>query len=308
MNAELSIKIADFWSKNKVAPRTRWWQNPMIIRYINSLVNGESIDGFSMGLTNRAKKLLKNRLPLEKGVSVGCGNGLKEMQLIIQGLVKSFDLFELSAKRISIGRAHARKVGVEEKVRFFNVDAFSHVTGKEIYDIVHWNNSLHHMLNVHTSVVWSRQVLKKNGLFYMDDYVGASRFQWPDRQLEMASEVRRSLRGTKYLRNPARRSMFFNKYLQYRLKRPDPEALRRADPSEAADSEQILPAIAEQFPEAEIIRTGGVIYSLALADVIANFDENLDEDRLLLQSLLDMEISCISQGETHYAACLAIKN
>jgi SAM-dependent methyltransferase len=308
LDADLARKIGNFWSKNRAAPKTRWWDSPVIIRHINAIVNGEPIDGFSMGLINRAKSLLGNRLPLEKGISIGCGNGAKEMQLIGQGLVESFDLFELSDDRIAKGRLLAKDQGIEDNINFVKGDAFSLITLNEKYDLVHWNNSLHHMMDVHYAVSWSRKVLKTGGLFYMDDFVGPSRFQWPDRQLAIASEIRRSLRGTKYLRNPVRNSLFSRKFLPCRLTRPDLEAMRLSDPSEAADSEQILPGIAKQFPEAEIIKTGGIVYSLALKDVIANFDESLEKDRRILQSLLDLEIPCINKGETHYAVCLAIKN
>lgn len=308
MNADLAKKIGTFWSESQAVSRTRWWHSPLIVRFVNSIVNGEPIDDLSMGLTNKAKSLLGSRLPLAKGISVGGGVGTKEMRLISQGLVKSFDLFELSEDRIAQGRALANKLGLGENIRFFHGDAFAAIQGKEIYDLVHWNNSLHHMMDVHQVVFWSREVLKTGGLFYMDDFVGPSRFQWPARQLAIASEVRRSLRGTKYLRSPTRKSLLTRRSLSCRLQRPDLETMRRTDPSEAADSEQILPAIKKFFPEGEIIKTGGIIYSLALADVIANFDETLEEDRRLLQSLLDMEIPIINKGETHYAVCLAIKN
>jgi len=308
MNADLARKIGAFWSKNDSVPGTRWWDSPMVIRHVNVIVNGEPVDGLSMGLINRAKNLLGNRPPLEKGISVGCGIGVKEMQLIREGIVTSFDLFELSTERIARGRALAEKQGMEENVRFINGDAFSTVDGRKIYDLVHWNNSLHHMMDVHHAVAWSKEVLKSGGLFFMDDFVGAAHFQWPEEQLAMATEARRSLRGTKYLRNPAPKSFFSRKYLPCRLKRPNLKGMLRSDPSEAADSDRIIPAIMREFPSAEIIKTGGVIYHLALMDAIANFDETVAQDRRILRSLLDLDMSCIEQGETHYAVCLAIKN
>jgi hypothetical protein len=164
------------------------------------------------------------------------------------------------------------------------------------------------MLDVNQAIEWSNRILKPGGLFYMDDFVGASRFQWPDRQLAMASEVRKSLQGTKYLRNPEKKNFLSRKYLPCRIQRPDFNTMIKTDPSEAADSGQILPAISKWFPSAEVIKTGGVVYSLALANVISNFDESLQEDCLVLKSLLEIETRFIGQGETHYAVCLATKN
>jgi hypothetical protein len=92
--AEISNAIALHWSKvtGSTDPsgrvlKTRWWQHPPILRHINKKVCGKPVDGFSMGLTMRARSLLEGRLPLRKGISVGCGNGMKEMTLLREGIV-----------------------------------------------------------------------------------------------------------------------------------------------------------------------------------------------------------------------------
>jgi len=305
MEKSLAKKIGSHWSNHKPLKRIRWWESPTIVRYVNSIVDGKYVDGRSSGLINRTKKLLKDRLPLEKGISVGCGVGLKEMNLIQQGIVKSFDLFELSSARIDHGRILAKKNGLEKNITFWEGNAFSMVTEKETYDLVHWNNSLHHMMDTEAAVSWSKQVLKTEGLFYMDDFVGANRFQWPERQLEIASDVRKSLIGTKYLRNPHSNHFFSRRRIDWRVKRPKHKHI--ADPSEAADSERILTSIEKHFNDPEIIITGGVIYHLALSDVIYNFDENNEVDLKLLKELLTLEKSCIEEGQTHYAVSLCLK-
>ena len=71
----------------------------------------------------------------------------------------------------------------------------------ESYELVHWNNSLHHMLNVEEAVEWSWKVLKPGGLFYINDIVGPDRFQWTDTMLLEATAVRQSL-PERFLVNP----------------------------------------------------------------------------------------------------------
>jgi hypothetical protein len=78
-----------------------------------------------------------------------------------------------------------------------------------------------------------------------------------------------------------------------------------ADPSEAADSERILPSVREIFPDASIIETGGVIYHLALNDVFANFDES--EDHALLQVALLLDRALTAMGDNHYAVAIATR-
>ena len=77
----------------------------------------------------------------------------------------------------------------------------------------------------------------------------------------------------------------------------------RRDPTEAADSANILPAIRDYFPMASLTLTGGVIYHLALNDVIANFTEA--DDLQLLQSLLVIDSALTSGNLTQYATAIA---
>lgn len=110
-----------------------------------------------------------------KGLSVACGEGRKEMSLVSAGIVEHFDLFEISAARVERGRALAEKKGIADKLTFHVCDAFSTDVGQ--YDIVYWNNALHHMLDTTEAVAWSHERLVRGGSFVMDDYVGRNRLQ-----------------------------------------------------------------------------------------------------------------------------------
>jgi SAM-dependent methyltransferase len=280
--------------------KARWWQHPPIIRHINKNICGEPIDGFSAGLTRRALSLLEGRLPLAKGISIGCGNGLKEMNLLKQGLVETFDLYELAETRIAAGQETAQKDGLSKRIRFIHGDAFELANEPGTYDLVHWNNSLHHMLNVEAAIEWSWKVLKLGGLFYMDDFVGPDRFQWTPQMLLVATAVRQSLPDG-LLVNQCKPGFLLPRV----MRKPNAEKLRQSDPSEAADSSRILGCVKRRFPNADTILTGGVIYHLALSDVLGNFTEN---DLPLLGRLLELDDMCTAVGETHYATALALKS
>jgi SAM-dependent methyltransferase len=302
-NHNLNDKIGSYWSsvaKQSEDLRVRWWQSPHIIRHINKKIAGSPLDGFSAGIAQRAKEIAGDRFPFSRGVSIGCGSGQKEMALIRQGLVSSFDLYELSEVRIEQGRELASKLGVEDKVTFYLGDAFEIVKNKECFDFVHWNNSLHHMFDVEASIKWSYDVLRKGGMFYMDDYVGPTRFQWSDKMLEIVSKVR-SVLPENYLVNPKNPNSLLPKHIN----RPRVEELIQIDPSEAADSERILDCVNKYFPNAEITLTGGVIYHLTLSDILHNFDES--KDRYLLDILMIVDDLCAELGESTYATAIAVK-
>jgi SAM-dependent methyltransferase len=176
----------------------------------------------------------------------------------------------------------AQKRQLVRNAHFIQGDAFQLANEPEQYDLVHWNNSLHHMLNVEAAIEWSWKVLKPGGLFYMDDFVGSGRFQWTPQMLLAATAVRQSL-PDRLLVNPHKLITMLPRI----VKKPDPEKLRQSDPSEAADCSRILECVQRQFPGADIIFTGGVIYHLELSDVLANFAEN--EDFHLLERLLELD-------------------
>jgi SAM-dependent methyltransferase len=289
-------KAAAHWSRMRPAGRSRWWTHPLILRHVNRIVCGVEVDGPSAGLARRMRALAPDG-GFRRGISVGCGNGFKELELLRQGIVQRFDLFEISATRVEQGRARAAQDGLAERATFHVADAFrAAATGA--YDLAYWNNALHHMLDVGEAVRWSRACLVPGGCFVMDDFVGAARFQWPDSQLEAASRVR-ALLPERFLSHPQNASQ----RLPRRIERPDVARLIASDPTEAADSEAILPAVHRVFPGAEIVLTGGVVYHCALNDVLANFAT--PQDNALLQALLLLDETLARGGETHYAVALA---
>lgn len=253
----------------------------------------------SKGLNLRLKEL---GTTFEHGVSVGFGNGYKEFELLKEGLVKNFTLFELSNARIESAREKARILGFENRVEFLNGDCFSYEFGEKV-DFVHWNNSLHHMFDVDKAIAWSHQILETDGVFYMDDYVGPTRFQWSDEALELGTRIKKIL-PDKYLKNPYKP----DELLSRTVLRPDAKILEKSDPSEAADSVQILKSVIKYFPNADITLTGGSIYHGTLSDILHNIDESDLKDKTILDLLLIIDELATKTGiESHYATALGIK-
>lgn len=289
---------ARHWSIERRADRSRWWMHETIIRHINRLACGEAIDGIHQGF----HRLIHDRMPeggFRRALSVGCGSGGKEMRLLKQGIVRSFDLFEIGEHRREQIASKAAEHGLEDRITIHIGDAFREdiVAG---FDLVYWNNALHHMFDAKAAVSWSRRALQPGGWFAMDDFVGATRFQWSDEDLEIASRVRGLLpeRLLVHPGNPEKR-------LPCRLERPAIAAMIEADPTEAADSGNIVHALKAEFPDASIMATGGVVYHLALNDVLNNFEA---EDDALLNALLLLDEALASGGHNQYAVALAEKH
>lgn len=293
------IRAAEHWSQME-APngRPQWWMHPAIVRHVNRLVCGEAIDGQSAGF----HRLIEAEAPkggFPRAISVGSGVAAKEIALLSDGIVQHFDLFEISEARLRASKRLARRHGVFDRIDFHCANAFERAF-PDGFDLVYWNSSLHHMFDAHAAVAWSYRNLKPGGCFAMDEFVGATRFQWTDAELDIASDIRASLSG-QLMRDPGDPT----RSLDGRVLRPDLDAFIAADPSEAADSANILGAVRAFFPEARITLTGGVVYSLALDQVLANFDDVKDAARL--ESLLQLDERLIEDGHVHQAIAIARK-
>ncbi|RDU98394.1 class I SAM-dependent methyltransferase [Trinickia dinghuensis] len=298
-----SNEIGDYWSAQYSKQRTlttRWWESDYIVKRINRKVCGESLPGMSSGLHRVAAERFADRLPFARGVSIGCGTGSKERNVIRSGLVQHFTLFELSSVAVEQGRAQAAREGLEANMTFRMEDGMAAETGEGVYDVVYWNNALHHMFDVKAALEWSRRVLRKGGVMLMDDFVGPTRMQWSDQLLEINNAVRRAI-PPQYLRYPGRPDLM----LQPRVERTPVAAIMAMDPSECADSVNILPELTRVFPDAWVHKTGGGIYHLALNDILHNIIAAQDYD--LLERLLEVDDECAKIGETHYAVAIAVK-
>lgn len=296
-----SLAAARHWNRfdAKWKPsRIRWWESERIVRHVNLKICGKPLNELGAGLPALVRRRFPGRT-FPMAISVGCGAGFKEMMFVQAGLVDHFHLFELSNTRIQQGLALAARLGIADRVTFHNRDGMT-CRDVDSFDMVYWNHALHHMLDVDRAVVWSRDLLNDGGVFVMDDFVGPTRMQWSRRTLELATRVRRALPDWSLSdpRDPRRR-------LSATVNRPNRLAVYLTDPSECADSGRILASIANRFPAAEIIPTGGVVYNLALMDVIHNFDEA--EHGPMIDRLLRLDDLCTSMGEFHHAAAIAAK-
>jgi SAM-dependent methyltransferase len=297
---DLQKRATEYWSQPQTAPpRTRWWQSRTIVRHINKRICGLEVDGTEGGDIELIGQISRREM-LRRAVSIGCGNAHHELKLLASGVVGHFVVYENAEPRVEEARHKAIQLGLSGRIEVRTTDAFKDPVG-EGYDLVYWKDALHHMFDVPAAVAWSHAVLRPNGLFYMNDFVGPSRMQYTARQLDLAERARASLSARCLVdpHNPA------GPPLPLRRVRPKIEAMLSTDPSECADSERILSAVTQWFPGATVKPTGGVVYGLALSDVLANLDE--ESDGALIKAMMLADDLCIEAGETLYAVAFGFK-
>ncbi len=298
-DAKLRTKICKFWESTSVhrvefETRLHWWDSPTIIRYINRLVCERPLVGHNQGLIELLKADGRGKIPYTRGLSIGCGNGMKEFSLIRQGIVENFDLFEISEVAAESIRANALRENLADRVRVYSSDYFAQVK-KEYYDFINWDNSLHHMLDVFTAVKLSYDSLRPGGCFFMNEYVGKNHQQFSQAEIDAVNRFRNSLSEEIF--------MLDSHSIRRELLPPLLITMLRADPSEGADSENIIPAVQQYFPEGILIPTGGVIYHFGLNRIIPN----IPETSAILDEALRLDEELTKSGLYQYAVFLGFK-
>ena len=297
--ADALRRAAAFWDERTRQPSkvSRWWSCEPVLRHVNRMICGRDVAGT---LTAGVAAALRDAGgPFERAVSVGCGTATKERALVRDGVVKHFTLHEISQERLAAARTNFERARLSHGADFKAVNAFDDDT-PDRFDVVHWNSSLHHMFDVDAALAWSRRVLKPGGVIVIYEYIGPTRFQWPDRALNWIETVRKSL-PQEILERVGKPGQF----VPTRVRRPDPEKLKAADPSEAADSDRIIPCATKHFPDGRWTMLGGMIYAIALNDIIGNFD-TLDRPDLL-QACLHADQALSILGDNHSGFFLARK-
>lgn len=301
-NSENKNKIGDYWdSRAKAVRPISWMGHPYISKSFNKLIYDYDSDLWGNGLFKVLKeKYVRKGRKFKKAISVACGNGRKEMELVKQGLIEHIKLYELATSRIEEGKKLAKRFGIEDRVEFVYGDAFKMETESEQYDLVLWLNGIHHMMDTRMAVEWSNDVLLNGGFFVMDDYVGPNRFQWPRIVMEGCNKAR-----AKFPKSVFRRSEQFPKKRHQVQRIVGQDLVSGVDPSEAADSGRILEAISFTFPKREEFLYSSGVSTLALNDISSRI---LDEKyQHLIDYTIKLDLELVKMGHIGFAAVIAIK-
>jgi SAM-dependent methyltransferase len=280
----ISALASRAWEREENSHRVNWWSSAMCRAYYNAAVCGELVSGTSEGCRVVLRRALNGR-ELDRAISVGCGTGIKELAILEDGLVRSFDLWEISNTVADEGRRNAAASGLENRVAYHVGDAFAE-TQAGGYDLVTWDHSLHHMSDVDAAVAWSVKALRPGGFVMINDYIGPNRLQFLRTETDRANAF--LARAGVARRIP--RSTVVSKLRQW-----------WRDPSEAPQSESIAEAVARHMPGADLASIGGAMLNM-LGPVIVPFAK--DEDDPVLRAFLDEDAKFKAEGYSHFAFAL----
>ena len=272
-------RVLETWGHVRVTT-THWYDLPVVVQHRAMRAAGGVGDDHVDRIVSRWIGDRNNLV----GLSIGCGIGVKEIRWARTNRFERLDAFDLTDELILKARENARAAGVQ--INFYRGDVLRNSLPEDAYDLVIFEDALHHLAPLPGILDRVRRTLHAGGLLIVNDFVGPSRFQWLPQQLRLANDMlarvpecyRRQLDGT----------------VKLNVFRPSRLRMILTDPSEAVQSGKILPLLAERFTVLEERPLGGSLVYLVLSEIAQNFADRRGTE--LLETMLAEEDSLIDSG------------
>lgn len=269
-----------FWNREVQAPtHSEWMALPAVRSRINRKIGGREetwpLDWFAEAYPG---------LHFARALSIGCGAGALERDLLRRGLCDTVDAFDGSIASLAVARAAAAEAGLDGRVRYFAADFNRPALPSGHYDAVFVHQALHHVAKLEKLLRAVRRALRPQGLLYLEEYVGPSASDWTAAAIApLAAD---------YARLPAE------------VRRYDrlPPPINSADPSEAIRSREIRHQLGIGFAIEHERGYGGNLLAVILPALdLAKLDDALlerlqrDEDVQLARGELDFYAVLVSR-------------
>jgi SAM-dependent methyltransferase len=282
-------RIKNVWGVGRVWQGTgirHWLQHPLVQERINLKISGTpQINRFEYFL----QKYLKNKLPIEHALTLGSGLGELERGLCQYEFARSHEGVDLSDEAVRIATEKAQEAG-SNHLTYRAADLNKIKLPPYRYDVIFGISSIHHIQNLEHLFRQVQQALKPGGYFFLDEFIGPTRFQWTDAQLQTMNE---QLHG---LPKELRRRMSDRRKFKEIVIRETVAEIIASDPSEAVRSSDIVPLLREYFEVLEIKGYGGAILHQMLYDIAENFSEHNPGSLEYLRRLFVLEDELTASG------------
>ena len=241
---------------------SNWWEIPMVKERWNSLVTGNpSTDFDDYFIEKYASPSSRVR-----ALSLGCGACQHELALASNPVFEEIVCVDINRENLDAAAARASELGLKNlSFRCVNIDCFDFSAEK--FDIVMFHQSLHHF--PHIANLLGEKIplcLAPNGILLINEYVGATRFQYPKEQIRNINKAIRLIPHE--FKRRFKTSLYKKHYYGSGLLR-----MVIADPSEAIDSASIVPTLRKYYDIVEEKSYGGNILVSALKDIAFHFTQ-----------------------------------
>jgi len=276
--------VGRFWNRTYAAGEyVTWPQEPVVRRRLNRRVTGSPdvwpIDWLAREWIPR---------PFPRALSLGCGEGALERDLMSKGLCGAIVGLDLSEQALGLARQKAAEAGFGT-LEYRRADLDRLALAPESREAVFAHQALHHVRELEACLEQVARALAPGGLLYVDEYTGPSRHEWNRELLAGAEEVYRALPASLRRRR--------------RLRLP----VDWRDPSEAVRSSEIVPVIDATLEIRERRGYGGNLLSVIYPHLRLDGLDDAEREEVLTH-LLDSEDELLAAGaESFYSVVVALR-
>lgn len=272
-----------YWDREVTTPVTppahSWTAHLEVRHYINRSIGGGNgtwpLDWFQSRYPG---------LVFERALSIGCGSGALERDLVRRGIVLSIEAFDASPASIELARELAAKEGFGDRIHYSIADFNTAVLKTATYDLVCFHQSLHHVDALEHLLREVRRALKPGGMLYLDEFVGPSRTYWNEVTIRWYSAIYRLF---------PRNLRYFDEFAM---------PVQVEDPSEAIRPSEILPLLRIGFSIEEFRGYGGNILAMLFPDLLV---ERLSDAHV--DAMIAAEGAMIAAGAAPYHAVIVAR-
>jgi 2-polyprenyl-3-methyl-5-hydroxy-6-metoxy-1,4-benzoquinol methylase len=267
------------------ARTSQWWDVPGIQRRWRQLITGDPE-------LDRVDYLVAKHLGAATGLralSPACGTGHRERRWARTGRFARIDGFDLTASCIEEARREAEAEGLGDVLHFEVRDVATLDAQGHPYDVIIAEHCLHHFAPISDVVRKLATLVRSDGFLFVDDFVGATRYQWPARQLEAVNALLHLI--------PERLRVEPDGRVKRHVHRPSRLSMILDDPSEAIESSGILPALREHFEVLEFSPYGGTLLQLVFCGIAHHFTGDDPEAARVLDVCGRAEDALLAAGD-----------
>ncbi len=283
MNEERLPRMANdraatsFWDREVVAPTHQSWMgHPLVRAYINEQISGSpdvwTLDWLTQFLGGRT---------FARALSVGCGSGGLERDLVGRGICAAMDAFDGSRESIRIAVDEAAKAGLSDRLRYSVGDFNEPRLRAGAYDAVFVHQAMHHVAKLEKLDRAILRALKPDGLLILDEYIGPSRHDWTDANFA------------------AHRALYDSLPARVRRESLLPMPIQVDDPSEAIRSSEIVRELGVGFDIVARRDYGG--------NVLATLYPFIEPEDAIVASLIEVERAWLRRGAESYHAVIVAR-
>ncbi len=267
---EYATRVGEHWGRRSTHIRS-WWQSPIVLAELHRRVTGDPAKSFEEYFHERYLPT-----PVRRALSLGAGSGHFEQRLLGLGACEEILGVDISRARVEHANALVPE-SLREHLTFecANLEVWR-PSGR--FDLLIARDVLHHISRLEELCGSLAELLEPGALLYVDEFVGPTRFQWTNKQLEIIGRLLDRLSP-----ELVTDLVLGDGTLRRRAIRPSVESMIDADPSESVRSEEIPAILAEHFELVELRPYGGAIFHQLFNRLMGNFAGHDDLVRVLME-------------------------